>query len=86
MVACGISATFSAPVTGVFSGVEIILREFAADALLTVMLSSTVADVAALPGVRVDVAGEPERLPHRLPRQARMNVPRTAAHRPFTCG
>ncbi len=52
MVACGaaggISATFNAPVTGVFFGVEIILREFAVDALFTVMLSSMVADVVAL--------------------------------------
>jgi CIC family chloride channel protein len=52
MVACGaaggISATFNAPITGVFFGVEIILREFAVDALFTVMLSSMVADVAAL--------------------------------------
>jgi CIC family chloride channel protein len=52
MVACGaaggISATFNAPVTGVFFGVEIILREFAADALFTVMLSAMVADVVAL--------------------------------------
>ncbi len=52
MVACGaaggISATFNAPVTGVFFGVEIILREFAVDALFTVMLSAMVADVVAL--------------------------------------
>ena len=53
MVACGaaggISATFNAPVTGVFFGVEIILREFAVDALFTVMLSAMVADVIAIP-------------------------------------
>jgi CIC family chloride channel protein len=53
MVACGaaggISATFNAPITGVFFGVEIILREFAVDALFTVMLSSMVADVIAIP-------------------------------------
>jgi CIC family chloride channel protein len=52
MVACGaggISATFNAPITGVFFGVEIILREFAADALVTVMLSAMVADVIAIP-------------------------------------
>jgi CIC family chloride channel protein len=53
MVACGaaggISATFNAPITGVFFGVEIILREFAVDALFTVMLSSMVADVVAIP-------------------------------------
>ena len=53
MVACGaaggISATFNAPITGVFFGVEIILREFAVDALFTVMLSAMVADVVAIP-------------------------------------
>ena len=53
MVACGaaggISATFNAPVTGVFFGVEIILREFAVDALFTVMLSAMVADAVAIP-------------------------------------
>jgi chloride channel protein, CIC family len=49
LVACGaaggISATFNAPITGVFFGVEIILREFSVDALFTVMLSAMVADV-----------------------------------------
>ena len=53
MVACGaaggISATFNAPITGVFFGVEIILREFAADAVFTVMLSAVAADVVAIP-------------------------------------
>jgi CIC family chloride channel protein len=53
LVACGaaggISATFNAPITGVFFGVEIILREFAADAVLTVMLSAVAADVIAIP-------------------------------------
>jgi chloride channel protein, CIC family len=53
LVACGaaggISATFNAPITGVFFGVEIILREFAADAVFTVMLSAVVADVIAIP-------------------------------------
>jgi len=53
LVACGaaggISATFNAPITGVFFGVEIILREFAVDALFTVMLSAMVADVIAIP-------------------------------------
>ena len=53
MVACGaaggISATFNAPITGVFFGVEIILREFAVDALFTVMLSAIVADAVAIP-------------------------------------
>jgi chloride channel protein, CIC family len=53
MVACGaaggISATFNAPVTGVFFGVEIILREFSVDALFTVMLSAMIADAVAIP-------------------------------------
>ncbi|HEY2701964.1 MAG TPA: chloride channel protein [Pseudonocardiaceae bacterium] len=49
LVACGaaggISATFNAPITGVFFGVELILREFSIEAIFTVMLSSMVADV-----------------------------------------
>jgi CIC family chloride channel protein len=53
LVACGaaggISATFNAPVTGVFFGVEIILRELSVDALFTVMLSAMLADVVAIP-------------------------------------
>ena len=53
LVACGaaggISATFNAPITGVFFGVEIILREFAVDALFTVMLSAMIADITAIP-------------------------------------
>ncbi len=53
LVACGaaggISATFNAPITGVFFGVEIILREFAIDALFTVMMSAMIADITAIP-------------------------------------
>jgi CIC family chloride channel protein len=45
----GIAATFNAPITGVFFGVEIILREFSVDALFTVMLSAMLADVVAIP-------------------------------------
>jgi CIC family chloride channel protein len=52
LVACGaaggISATFNAPITGVFFGVEIILREFSVDSLFTVMLSSMLADVVGV--------------------------------------
>ena len=53
LVACGagggIAATFNAPITGVFFGVEIILREFSVEALFTVMLSAMVADAVAIP-------------------------------------
>ena len=49
LVACGaaggISATFNAPLTGVFFGVEIILREFSVEAIFTVMLSAMIADL-----------------------------------------
>ena len=49
LVACGaaggIAATFNAPLTGVFFGVEIILREFSIEAIFTVMLSAMVADL-----------------------------------------
>jgi CIC family chloride channel protein len=53
LVACGagggISATFNAPITGVFFGVEIILREMSVDALFAVMLAAMVADAIAIP-------------------------------------
>ncbi len=53
LVACGaggaIAATFNAPITGVFFGVEIILREMSVEALFAVMLSSMVADAVAIP-------------------------------------
>jgi CIC family chloride channel protein len=53
LVACGaaggISATFNAPITGVFFGVEIILRAFSVDALFPVMLASMLADTVAEP-------------------------------------
>jgi chloride channel protein, CIC family len=53
LVACGaaggIAATFNAPLTGVFFGVEIILREFSIDALFTVMVAAMIADITAEP-------------------------------------
>ncbi|MGH3120816.1 MAG: chloride channel protein [Streptosporangiaceae bacterium] len=53
LVACGaaggISATFNAPITGVFFGVEIVLREFSIDAMFTVMLAAMLADATAIP-------------------------------------
>jgi chloride channel protein, CIC family len=53
LVACGaaggIAATFNAPITGVFFGVEIILREFSIDALFTVMLAAMIAEITAIP-------------------------------------
>jgi CIC family chloride channel protein len=53
LVACGaaggISATFNAPITGVFFGVEIILRAFSVEAMFPVMLSAMLADVVAEP-------------------------------------
>ena len=57
----GIAATFNAPITGVFFGVEIILREFSIDALFTVMLSAMIADVVAIPflGDRAFLSGFP---------------------------
>ncbi|HEX4787461.1 MAG TPA: chloride channel protein [Actinospica sp.] len=53
LVACGaaggISATFNAPITGVFFGVEIILRAFSVEAMFPVMLSAMLADAVAEP-------------------------------------
>ena len=49
LVACGaagaISATFNAPITGVFFGFELILREVSIEALGAIILSSVMADV-----------------------------------------
>ena len=65
LVACGaaggIAATFNAPITGVFFGVEIILREFSVDALFTVMLAAMIADITAIPflGDRPFLSGFP---------------------------
>jgi CIC family chloride channel protein len=65
LVACGagggIAATFNAPITGVFFGVEIILREFSIEALFAVMISAMLADVIAIPflGDRPFLSGFP---------------------------
>jgi CIC family chloride channel protein len=49
IVACGaaggIAATFNAPLTGLFFGFEIVLREFSLDALLATSLSAVAADL-----------------------------------------
>src|SRR5579883_938446 len=49
IVACGaaggIAATFNAPLTGMFFGFEIILREFSLDALFATILSAVAADL-----------------------------------------
>ncbi|MGC1184929.1 MAG: chloride channel protein, partial [Candidatus Dormiibacterota bacterium] len=49
LVACGaaggIAATFNAPITGLFFGFELILREFAIDAVYALILSAVTADV-----------------------------------------
>jgi chloride channel protein, CIC family len=49
IVACGaaggIAATFNAPVTGMFFGFEIVLKEFSLDALAATILSAVTADV-----------------------------------------
>ncbi|HET8977007.1 MAG TPA: chloride channel protein [Solirubrobacteraceae bacterium] len=49
IVACGaaggIAATFNAPITGLFFGFEIVLREFSLDALVATSLSAVTADI-----------------------------------------
>ncbi len=51
IVACGaaggISATFNAPLTGLFFGFEIVLREFSLDALFATSLAAVAADVVS---------------------------------------
>ena len=66
----GIAATFNAPITGVFFGVEIILREFSIDALFTVMLSAMLADLVAIPflGDRPFLSGFPSGIALHHPR------------------
>ena len=53
--AAGISATFNAPITGMFFGVEIILRAISAEVLFAVMLSSMAADAF----IRLFIPNEP---------------------------
>jgi chloride channel protein, CIC family len=51
VVACGaaggIAATFNAPITGLFFGFEIVLREFSLDALFATILAAVSADVVS---------------------------------------
>jgi CIC family chloride channel protein len=51
IVACGaaggIAATFNAPITGLFFGFEIILRDFSLDALFATILSAVAADLVS---------------------------------------
>jgi CIC family chloride channel protein len=73
LVACGaaggIAATFNAPLTGVFFGVELILREFAIEAIFAVMLSAMLADVVSrlFLGSSVFLAGFPTGIMLRHP-------------------
>ena len=75
LVACGaggaIAATFNAPITGVFFGVEIILREFSIEAMFTVMLSAMIADAVAIPilGNKPFLSGFPAGITLRAPRR-----------------
>ena len=68
IVACGaaggISATFNAPLTGLFFGFEIVLKEFSLDALAATVLSSVTADVIS----RAFFGGAPffNAIPHDL--------------------
>ncbi len=68
IVACGaaggISATFNAPLTGLFFGFEIVLKEFSLDALAATTLSAVTADVIS----RAFFGGAPffAALPHDL--------------------
>ena len=43
----GIAATFNAPLTGLFFGFEIVLREFSLDAILATLLSAVTADLVS---------------------------------------
>jgi len=69
IVACGaaggISATFNAPLTGLFFGFEIVLKEFSAEALAATILSAVTADLIsrAFFGSAAFFASVPHNLP-----------------------
>src|ERR1700759_614852 len=74
IVACGaaggIAATFNAPITGLFFGFEIVLREFSLDALVATSLSAVTAEVisrAFFGSAPFLTPGPPGAEPHQRP-------------------
>ena len=69
LVACGaaggIAATFNAPITGIFFGFEIILREFSFDALFATILSAVVRGSRESSLLRLGARSSPA-IPHDL--------------------
>ena len=77
IVACGaaggIAATFNAPITGVFFGFEIVLREFSLEALFATILAAVSADLVG----RAFFGSAPffSQVPHDLWCSARLRLP-----------